>query len=646
MSQRLYPRAAAFLALLAGCGAAFASPDGNETETGAFQFYKDRISIPLNTTCVAICLDPTNPESMIEIFDGTEIDPSLASDWHIPHWSVAQTGQMTGAELRTTIEAAVENSETSYITPVYVDEFGGPLVFGQELFIGFAAGVTDAEARRILSQARAGEVLVEEYSSIPGVYCTRCNFRNGFRVLECANRLAINPLVRFAEPLIMCTGRSTGDIALPDDPAFGDSWALNNTGQSGGQPDIDLDGPEAWQVTTGDPSITTVIIDVGVESTHPDLAAAVIAGADFTDDAGNGDPISGCDRHGTAVAGCIGAQLNNGIGTAGIAPGTSIASARALISIISACDGLWFSESTWSVDALEWAEDIGARVSVNSNEYGLPSAILSEKYLQTRANGMVHFASSGNRALTRVGFPASSPAVLAVTAVGRDGLVPEFANTGCEVALSAPGAEIVTTDLTSDGYSDTDLVTINGTSFSAPYAAGVAALVLSQNPFFSASQVERAVLLSASDLGAPGPDGQYGAGMANAAAAIDLVDGCLNIIAGPEDEDCDNNGFADLCEILNVPSFDRNRNSILDKCEGIAACPCDIDDEPGVTVLDLLLYIELYMAGDPAAEMNCDGETDVTVEDLLEFVDCWLSAYNGASCPENVDDFVVPSSGA
>src|SRR5262249_17250609 len=149
-----------------------------------------------------------------------------------------------------------------------------------------------------------------------GAYRVRHNGRNGFATLEAANRLAQRPEVLWAEPDMVFTGK--GDL-LPNDPLFNQCWGLHNTGQSGGTADEDMDAREAWDYTIGSSSIVVVVIDVGVQQNHPDINQR--AGMDFTSDGGDGGPVNSFDNHGTAVAGCITAKINNALGVVGIAPG-------------------------------------------------------------------------------------------------------------------------------------------------------------------------------------------------------------------------------------------------------------------------------------------------------------------------------------
>src|ERR1700737_662307 len=127
-------------------------------------------------------------------------------------------------------------------------------------------------------------------------------------------------------------------IAVPNDPSYGELWALKNTGQtilgSPGKSGADIGAEAAWSFTTGTRSVVVGVVDSGIDYNHPDLAANV-----WNNSLGIGGCPSGthgynailntCDPmddhfHGTHVAGTIGAVGNNLIGVVGVNWTTSI----------------------------------------------------------------------------------------------------------------------------------------------------------------------------------------------------------------------------------------------------------------------------------------------------------------------------------
>src|SRR5262249_31388805 len=63
--------------------------------------------------------------------------------------------------------------------------------------------------------------------------------------------------------------------AVPNDPYFvnGSLWALQNNGQGGGTPGVDIDATRAWDITTGSRDVVIAVIDSGIDYNHVDLAA-------------------------------------------------------------------------------------------------------------------------------------------------------------------------------------------------------------------------------------------------------------------------------------------------------------------------------------------------------------------------------------
>ncbi|GAF93624.1 unnamed protein product, partial [marine sediment metagenome] len=181
--------------------------------------------------------------------------------------------------------------------------------------------------------------------------------------------------ILYAQPNYRVQAIST----LPNDSRFDELWGMNNTGQSGGTVDADIDAPEAWDIATGSSNIIVAVIDTGVDYNHQDLAAnmwvnqAEFSGTPGFDDDGNGyvDDIYGYDfcnndsdpwddhYHGTHCAGTIGGIGNNGIGVAGVCWNVKIMA----IKFLDSGGGGWTSDA---IDSVEYSVLMGANLSSNS----------------------------------------------------------------------------------------------------------------------------------------------------------------------------------------------------------------------------------------------------------------------------------------
>lgn len=239
----------------------------------------------------------------------------------------------------------------------------------------------------------------------------------------------------------------------------------------------------------------------------------------------DGRPGNDCDVHGTPVAGVISGISDNQLGTTGVAPDVKIASARAHVSGLS-CSGSVGSEAEWIVAALQWAEDIGA--SMTNNSYYLAdsaiSSCLTEKFQDTYDKGIVHFAGAGNVSTDPVAYPAYLPSVNAVSSIAWNGSLSTFSSSGPQIAFTAPGTQIRTTDRQGAlGWDPSDYVIADGTSFATAMASGVAALILSVSPGLTPPDLEEIMSSTAVDLGDPGRDDLFGWGLVNARNALDLI---------------------------------------------------------------------------------------------------------------------------
>jgi hypothetical protein len=284
---------------------------------------------------------------------------------------------------------------------------------------------------------------------------------------------------------------------VPNDPylASGQEWHL-----------AAIHAPEAWNITRGTGNIVVAVLDSGVNAQHPDLAGQTLPGYDFVN---NSDTPMDDFGHGTAVTGTLVAAGNNGFGVVGVA-----FSARVLP--VKVMDSSGLASYSAIAQGIDYAVDQGARV-INISIVGTaPSAALQAAVDYAWSNNVVIVAAAGNSADSTPLYPAACDHVVGVSATEPDDSLAPFSSYGADVALSAPGDTIWTTrsDLTNP-YGPW-----RGTSFASPIVAGVAALVASENPALSNTQIVSLLEQSADDLGLPGWDPSFGYGRINAFSAV------------------------------------------------------------------------------------------------------------------------------
>ncbi len=489
-----------------------------------YSFYKESIPVTLDASRIAVFMkadQAVNPAErqagLANIADRLNkfgIDAQALTAHDVRGWTYAAipnaardlNGQQDQAE--NTVAQIAADGAVDFVSPVFNDDHG-PRIVTQNILIGFPPEMSKAHADAIIAQMNAGEILDRDYETQPNMYRVRANSRDGFQVLDLANQIALRPEVTFAEPEMIF---SVTPYLIPNDPLFTQLWGIRQNN------DVDMDGDEAWDTTIGSPTIKTAVFDTGTQSSHPDLNAQ-FPGFDATGQGSQGEPVTSCDNHGTQVAGCISARINNSIGVVGIAPGTLSAGVKTLTIPAAAPCGNSGSGGNF-VSAISYAQNNGFRVTNASLGFGASGAV-DTAYTNARNAGLVHFAASGNESSGTIGYPSSSPSVNSVGAITTSGARASFSNFGTGLDFSAPGNGIVTTDRTgSAGDSGGDTVTTSGTSFASPYAAGVAALVLSKNSFLTAAQVESILQTTATDLGVAGYDTTFGFGLLNARAAL------------------------------------------------------------------------------------------------------------------------------
>nr|WP_221377751.1 S8 family serine peptidase [Actinoplanes polyasparticus] len=282
------------------------------------------------------------------------------------------------------------------------------------------------------------------------------------------------------------------------DPYLPAQWDLARTRVDG-----------AWPRSTG-AGVTVAVVDSGVDATHPDLAGQVLPGADFI--TGTEGPSVDPHGHGTHVAGTIAALTGNGVGVAGMAPHARILPIRVL-----AANGSGYMSDV--ANGIAYAADHGADVINMSISSASQVAAVSNAVAYARSKGVVVVAAAGNQRAqgSPVVFPAADEGVIAVAATNPDDSVAGYSNRGGYVDVAAPGTGILST------YPGDRYVRMNGTSMAAPHVAAVAALLEGSDRALTPERIEAALTSSAVDLGAPGRDDDFGAGLIDAAGAMAAV---------------------------------------------------------------------------------------------------------------------------
>jgi subtilisin family serine protease len=414
------------------------------------------------------------------------------------------------------LRRVAEDRSFAFVSPQWIDRYGGGVFARPTLYVGFPPTATAAESGTVLALERAGTILARDAYGVPGAFALKPPTRDGAELLALANRLAARKEVRFAEPEFVTFGRPQH---VPDDPEFRRCWGLGAA--SGPPPRAAVDGVTAWNLTRGSPDVPVLVMDCGVERDHPDLR--VDDGVDATDGrlSGDGSPGTAFDGHGTSVAGVVAARMDNALGGCGLAPECRLLSARVYRSVPRR---RYVAETGAIARALAWGRSRGARVSNFSAYLSLPSALVAAAYERSRELGVVHFAAAGNYNTDDLAFPAALPFVRSVVALTKEGHLAPFSNFGGRVDFAAPGVDVFTADLRGmAGAGPGDFAAVHGTSFASPFAAGAAALVLSIDPSLSAHAVEDVLARAATDLGDRGRDGAFGFGAIHAGRAVRLA---------------------------------------------------------------------------------------------------------------------------
>ncbi len=304
----------------------------------------------------------------------------------------------------------------------------------------------------------------------------------------------------------------------PNDPLYDQQWNFKMVGAE-----------DAWKKTRGK-GVVVAVIDTGVAAVTTSRGkqckdfntTKFVKGYDFVNK--DTDPYDD-HGHGTHVAGTIAESTNNNEGVAGLAYEATIMPLK----VLSAAGSGYSSDIA---DAIRYAADNGANVinmSLGSNQ---PSSVIHKACQYAVKKGVTIVCAAGNGFGEPVGYPAAFPECIAISSVGPSGNIATYSSYGKEVALAAPGGDMMESGDAKDGILQNTVMTgkgergrgddyyaFQGTSMASPHAAAVAALIASQG-VHDPARVRDILTKSAKPNGDPL---KYGAGILSAAGAVAMT---------------------------------------------------------------------------------------------------------------------------
>lgn len=271
-------------------------------------------------------------------------------------------------------------------------------------------------------------------------------------------------------------------------------------------------GLTAWDYATGK-GVKVAIIDGGTNVYHQELKDKIVACYNAVTGQTGKEYMTDRSGHGSMTAGILAASGNNGALTAGIAYDASL-----YIVKIADENGVLNREAI--ADGVYWAVEQGCRiisVSVGNEVY---SEAQREAIQYARDHNVLVFCSGGNTRKNEYHYPASYPEAISVAALkyskSNGYTIAANATYNDEMDFAAPGYTVYGVT----NKNNTDIREGRASSAATPYAAGVAALVLSADPSLTADECLDILKTTATDAGDPGYDPHYGYGIINPLAAV------------------------------------------------------------------------------------------------------------------------------
>ena len=260
-----------------------------------------------------------------------------------------------------------------------------------------------------------------------------------------------------------------------------------------------INADDVWAQGINGQGVNVVILDTGVDASHPELSDSYLGGYDFVDTPNDNNPQDP-HGHGTHVAGIItanGLYTVEGTKATGMAPGAGFYMLRV-------CDASGSCVEDDMMAAMEYAvnNNLGKimSISIGGGNFGshCDSDLLAAKVNWVVDNGITTVVAAGNDGLG-VSSPACASKAIAVGAVDKSGYKPWWSNTGSALDIAAPGVSILSSYscLAAGDCSEVWYAYMSGTSMSTPHVAGVVALLLDANPSLTDVQIKNALYSNA-----------------------------------------------------------------------------------------------------------------------------------------------------